>query len=72
MNRLSAFSVILVFAVLTIVGTGMIPLLNLQYSPTQKEGELSVSYSWYGAPSKLVESEVTSRLEGLIVSCRMF
>ncbi len=68
MNRLSAFSVILVFAVLTIVGAGMIPLLNLQYSPTQKEGELSVSYSWYGAPSKLVESEVTSRLEGLIVS----
>ena len=68
MNRLSAFSVILVFAVLTIVGAGMIPLLNLQYSPTQKEGELSVSYSWNGAPSKLVESEVTSRLEGLIVS----
>lgn len=46
----------------------MVPLLNLQYSPSQKEGELSVSYSWNGAPAKLVESEVTSRLEGLIVS----
>ena len=68
MNRLPAFSVILVFAVLTIVGAGMVPLLNLQYSPSQKEGELSVSYSWNGAPAKLVESEVTSRLEGLIVS----
>ena len=59
---------ILVFAVLTIVGAGMVPLLNLQYSPSQKEGELSVSYAWNGAPAKLVESEVTSRLEGLIVS----
>lgn len=68
MNRLPAFSVILVFAVLTIVGAGMVPLLNLQYSPSQKEGELSVSYGWNGAPAKLVESEVTSRLEGLIVS----
>ena len=68
MNRLPAFSVILVFAVLTIVGAGMVPLLNLQYSPSQKEGELSVSYAWNGAPAKLVESEVTSRLEGLIVS----
>ena len=46
----------------------MVPLLNLQYSPSQKEGELSVSYSWPGAPAKLIESEVTSRLEGLIVS----
>ena len=46
----------------------MVPLLNLQYSPSQKEGELSVSYGWNGAPAKLVESEVTSRLEGLIVS----
>lgn len=46
----------------------MVPLLNLQYSPSQKEGELSVSYAWNGAPAKLVESEVTSRLEGLIVS----
>ena len=68
MNRLPAFSVILVFAVLTIVGAGMVPLLNLQYSPSHKEGELSVSYAWNGAPAKLVESEVTSRLEGLIVS----
>ncbi len=68
MRRLPAFSVILVFAVLTIVGAGMVPLLNLQYSPSQKEGELSVSYGWNGAPAKLVESEVTSRLEGLIVS----
>lgn len=68
MRRLPAFSVILVFAVLTIVGAGMVPLLNLQYSPSQKEGELSVSYAWNGAPAKLVESEVTSRLEGLIVS----
>ena len=68
MNRLPAFSVILVFAVLTIVGAGMVPLLSLQYSPSSKEGELSVSYSWEGAPAKLIENEVTSKLEGLVAS----
>ena len=68
MKRLSPFSIILVFAVLAIVGAGMIPLLSLQYSPSQKEGELSVSYTWHDAPARLVESEVTSRLEGLIAS----
>lgn len=68
MNRLSAFSTILVFAVLAIAGAGMAPLLNLQYSPSQKEGELSISYSWSDAPAKLLESEVTSRIEGLVAS----
>lgn len=68
MNRLSAFSIILVFAVLAIAGAGMVPLLNLQYSPSSKEGELSVSYNWNGASAKLIESEVTSKLEGLIAS----
>ena len=68
MKRLPAFSVILVFAVLTIVGAGMAPLLNLQYEPSQKEGELSISYFWPGAPARLIESEVTSRLEGLVSS----
>ena len=68
MNRLPAFSVILVFAVLTIVGAGMLPLLSLQYSPSTKEGELNVLYSWDGASARLIEGEVTSKLEGLIAS----
>lgn len=46
----------------------MIPLLSLQYSPSSKEGELSLSYSWEGAPAKLIENEVTSKLEGLVAS----
>ncbi|MDD2595149.1 MAG: efflux RND transporter permease subunit [Bacteroidales bacterium] len=68
MKRLPSFSVILVFVVLTIVGAGMIPMLNIQYSPSQKGSAITISYGWSGASAKLVESEVTSKIEGIVSS----
>lgn len=68
MKNLSSFSVILVFVVLMVIGAGMTPLLNIQYSPTQKKSVLSISYSWSGASAKLIEMEVTSKIEGLVAS----
>lgn len=68
MKRLPAFSVILVFVVLSVVGAAMIPLLSLQYTPTEKKGSLVVSYAWNGASAKLIESEVTQVVEGLASS----
>ena len=68
MRRLPAFSVILVFVVLSIAGAAMIPLLSLQYTPTEKRSSLTVTASWNGASAKLMESEVTQVLEGLASS----
>lgn len=68
MNKIPSFSVILIFVVLMVIGAGMIPLLNIQYTPSLKGSELSVSYTWSGASAKLIEMEVTSKLEGLIAS----
>ncbi len=68
MRRLLAFSVILVFVVLSIVGAAMIPLLSLQYAPTEKKSSLTVSFAWSGASAKLIETEVTSVVEGLASS----
>ncbi len=68
MKRLPAFSVILVFVVLSVVGAAMLPLLTLQYTPTEKKGSLVVSYAWNGASAKLIESEATQVLEGLASS----
>ncbi|MBR4883399.1 MAG: efflux RND transporter permease subunit, partial [Bacteroidales bacterium] len=66
MNRLSSFSVILVFVVLMIIGAGVAPLLNIQYTPTQKKNEISISFSWQGASAKVIEMEVTSKIEGIV------
>ncbi len=68
MRKIPAFSVILIFVVLMIVGAGVIPRINIQYVPSQKGSEVTVNYSWNGASAKLIEMEVTSKLEGLIAS----
>ena len=64
--RLPSFSVILVFVVLVIAGAGIVPLVSLQYKPTEKGKTLTVSYSWSGASARVIEAEVTSKLEGVI------
>ncbi len=70
MRRLPSFSVILVFVVLIIMGAGVTPLLNVQYTPTQKKSEISIRYSWQNASAKLIEMEVTSKIEGLVSSIK--
>ncbi len=64
--KLSSFSVILVFVVLVIVGAGITPLLSIQYTPTYEQKNISISYNWPGASARVIESEVTSKLEGVI------
>ncbi len=66
--RVSPFSVILIFVVLVIAGAGIMPFLSLQYNPTIKGKNISVSYSWPGASARVIESEVTSKLEGVIAT----
>ncbi|MFA5849397.1 MAG: efflux RND transporter permease subunit [Bacteroidales bacterium] len=66
--RLPPFSVILVFVVLVVMGAGIMPLLNIQYYPTIREKNMSVNFSWPGASARVVEAEVTSKLEGVISS----
>ena len=68
MKKISPFSTILVFVVLMIIGAAFIPSLSIQYEPASKSSNISVSASWGGASAKLMEMEVTSRLEGLISS----
>jgi len=64
--KLPSFSVILVFVVLVVIGAGIMPLLNIQYTPTFKQNSMSVNFSWSGASARVVEAEVTSKLEGVI------
>ena len=63
--QLSSFSVIIVFACLVIIGVGFLPLLNIQLNPSNSVSKLSISYRWHDASARLVEQEVTSKLEGL-------
>lgn len=58
-----AFSIILIMIVLMVVGAACIPLLTVQYRPVSRNRSLTVSFS-YDASARVVESEVTSLIEG--------
>ena len=64
-RRVSSFSVILIMVVLMIVGAAVLPLLRLQYSPQQRQQQISVSFN-YPASARVTESEVTSMIEGAL------
>lgn len=68
MRRLPAFSVILSFVVLSVIGAAFVPLLNIQYDPAVRGERISVYCHWDGASPQLMESEVISVLEGLASS----
>lgn len=63
--NLSSFSIIIIFASLSIVGISLTPLLGLQLTPTKKTTSLYVNYNWQNTSSKVIEQEVTSKLEGV-------
>jgi len=51
-----------------IIGASLLPLLNVQLTPSRSLPDLSVSYRWSDASARVIEQEVTSRLEGLFSS----
>ena len=70
MKRLPSMSVIIAFVAAMIVGAAMIPLLNVQYTPTQREGRIDIYAGWRDASPDLVEREVTSKIEGIAASVK--
>ncbi|HQG36009.1 MAG TPA: efflux RND transporter permease subunit [Bacteroidales bacterium] len=62
----SAFTVNIIFVVLIITGAGMIPLLSFQLNPTRYLPSLTLSWTWPDAPMRVVEQEVTTKLEGVL------
>lgn len=52
--------------VLMVIGAAVIPMLNVQYTPTSKQKRLHINYYWANASARVVEQEVTSKLEGVL------
>ncbi len=69
-NKPSSFSILVLFVLLMIVGLSLLPLLNVQLTPSRSLPGLSVSYRWSDASARVIEQEVTSKLEGLFSSVK--
>lgn len=69
-QNLSSFTVLIIFICLSIIGASLIPLLSVQLTPTRTNKSLSVSFGWQDASAKVMEQEVTSKLEGMFNTVR--
>ena len=61
-----AFSVLLIMAVAAVIGLASIPMLDVQYAPSVQGRSIGVSFSWGGASERIMEAEVTSKIEGVL------
>ena len=63
----SRFTLLLTLAILMVIGCALIPRIDVAEQPRPRQGKtLSVWYSWRGASAKVIEQNVTSRIEGLV------
>lgn len=62
----SSFTLIVSFICLAIVGLSLVPLLPVKLSPSHELPALTVSFSMPGNSARVIEAEVTSRLEGAL------
>lgn len=65
-SKISSFSIILVFLCVSLVGIALIPLLPIKLAPSQTLPGLTVSFTMSGSASRVVEMEVTSKIEGML------
>ena len=68
LRHTSPFRIILIMVTLMLIGAAMIPMLNIQYSPSIRQKGISVYFGWNGASARVVEQEVTSKIEGTLAS----
>ena len=65
-SSISSFTLIVAFICVALVGLAFVPLLPIKLSPSRTLPKLSVSYQMPGNSSRVIEMEVTSRLEAML------
>lgn len=65
-KRLSSFTVIVSFIALALVGIALVPLLPVKLYPSRTLPSLTISFSMPDNSARVIESEVTSRLESML------
>ena len=69
-KTISSFSIIIIFILLSIIGISLIPRLNVSLVPSRTLPSINVSYNWYNTSARIIENEVTTKLENLFSSIK--
>lgn len=71
LDKVSNFTILMVMAICMAAGIAVLPLLDVEPDPKPRQGKtLTVRYTWRGASPKVVEQNVTSRIEGVVSSVK--
>lgn len=65
-RNLSSFTLIVTFVCLSLIGVVLVPLLPVKLAPSRTLPGLTVSFSMAGNSSRVIEAEVTSKLEAMM------
>ena len=65
-RKISSFTVIVAFLCVALAGIAFIPLLPIKLSPSRTLPKLSVRFDMPGNSARVIEMEVTSRLESML------
>lgn len=65
-SKKSSFPLIITFLCLALVGATTLPMLTVRLHPLRYNPSISVSYNMPGNSARVVEMEVTSKLEGML------
>lgn len=68
--KFSSFSIIITFICFSIIGASLIPLLSIQLTSTKTLPSININYNWQDASTKVIEQEVTAKLEGVFNTVR--
>ncbi len=66
LRSFSPFTLIVVFVCLSLIGLVLVPLLPVKLAPSRTLPGLTISFSMPGNSSRVVETEVTSKLESML------
>lgn len=62
-----SFSILLVMCILMLLGILVVPHLDISNEPRPEQGKtLTISFTWHNASAKVIEQNVTSRIEALV------
>lgn len=69
-RNLSSFTLIVTFVCLSLIGVVLVPLLPVKLAPSRSLPGLTVSFSMPGNSSRVIEAEVTSKLEAMMAGVK--
>ena len=69
--KVSNFTLLLTLAILMVIGAALLPKIDVADNPRTRQGKtLSVTFAWPRASAKVIEQNVTSRIEGVVSSVK--